>query len=66
MKQCWILSEAKVTLLCVSFTLLYLMYLLFFYIKPAMHLWNESYLMTLGDLLSVFFHCACKYQIEYV
>jgi hypothetical protein len=73
MKGCWILSNAfsasneMITCFFFSFEFLYIVDYIdrFLYIEPSLHLWDETYLVMMGDHFDVFLDLVCKNFIEY-
>ena len=37
----------------------------FLYVEPSLHLWDETYLVTVEDFSDVFLVLVCQYFIEY-
>ena len=37
----------------------------FAYVEPALHLWNEAYLIIMDNFSNVFLDSVCQYFIDY-
>jgi hypothetical protein len=70
MNGCWILSNAFSAsngMIMFFFEFVYIVDYVdgFLYVEPSLHLWDEAYLIMMGDYFDVFFDLVCKNVIEY-